>query len=83
MIGRISRLRRSHVIYLALIAASLGACARPAHSGNPAGLQTGAAADRTVFTDSALFRRVCTQADSGLAPAVGRCTLRDQGVHVR
>ncbi len=32
----------------------------------------------TVFQDTALFRELCTQADSGLAPSVGRCTLRDQ-----
>lgn len=38
--------------------------------------------DRSVFTDSALFRRVCIQADSGLTPAAGRCTPRDQSVRI-
>jgi hypothetical protein len=39
--------------------------------------------DRTVFTDTALFRRVCLEADSGLTPSGARCTPRDQGVRVR
>lgn len=37
----------------------------------------------TVFTDSALFRRVCYQADSGLTAAARRCTPRDQSVVVQ
>jgi hypothetical protein len=36
----------------------------------------------TVFTDTALFRRVCAQADSGLTIAVRRCTPRDPGLRV-
>src|SRR5687767_2434431 len=33
----------------------------------------------TVFTDTALFRRVCAEADSGLnARTAGKCTPRDQ-----
>lgn len=39
-------------------------------------------ADRSVFNDSARFRQVCLQADSGLTPAAGRCTPRDQRVRI-
>jgi quercetin dioxygenase-like cupin family protein len=38
--------------------------------------------DRSVFTDSARFQQICTEADSGLTPAVGRCTPRDQRVRI-
>jgi len=38
-----------------------------------------AAAERTVFSDTALYRAQCVEADSGLTAASGRCTLRDQG----
>ena len=37
---------------------------------------------RTVFTDTALFRERCAEADSGLTPKVGRCTPRDQGIRI-
>ena len=37
------------------------------------------ARERTVFSDSALYRAQCVEADSGLTAASGRCTLRDQG----
>jgi hypothetical protein len=37
-----------------------------------------AAGARTVFTDSALYRQVCAEADSGMTPASRRCTPRDQ-----
>lgn len=37
------------------------------------------ARERTVFSDTALYRAQCVEADSGLTPASGRCTLRDQG----
>ena len=37
----------------------------------------------TIFTDTALFRRTCIEADSGLTPAIGRCTPRDQRVRIR
>jgi hypothetical protein len=53
----------------------LGGCARPEVESR--GTASGGAAP-TVFTDSALFRRVCVEADSGLTPGVGRCTPRDQ-----
>lgn len=36
--------------------------------------------DATIFTDTALYRQICVEADSGLTPASGRCTLRDQRV---
>jgi mannose-6-phosphate isomerase-like protein (cupin superfamily) len=38
---------------------------------------------RSIFTDTALYRQVCAQADSGVTPAAGRCTPRDQGVRRR
>jgi hypothetical protein len=38
----------------------------------------------TVFTDTALFRQVCSEADSGLtAKTAGKCTPRDQRVRLR
>lgn len=40
-------------------------------------------AARTVFTDSALFRERCVEADSGLTLGVGRCTPRDQALRLR
>jgi hypothetical protein len=61
----------------AWVAALALGCARPAAESPPAA--AGAAAGGTVFTDTALFRRTCVEADSGLTPAVGRCTPRDQG----
>jgi hypothetical protein len=34
----------------------------------------------SVFTDTALFRQVCAEADSGLTSrTAGKCTPRDQG----
>jgi hypothetical protein len=40
---------------------------------------TSRAGEATIFTDTALFRRVCAEADSGLTPATARrCTPRDQ-----
>ena len=38
-----------------------------------------ATAERTVFSDTALYRAQCVEADSGLTATSGRCTLRDQG----
>ena len=35
--------------------------------------------ERTVFSDTALYRAQCVEADSGLTAASGRCTLREQG----
>ena len=63
-----------------VIALALGAsdCARTSQSGAAAGARDSAVHDRTVFTDTALFRRLCVEADSGLSPAIGRCTPRDQ-----
>ena len=50
-------------------------------AGRPA--PPGATAGATVFTDTALFRRVCAEADSGLTPATARrCTPRDQSVRM-
>ena len=34
--------------------------------------------ERTVFSDTALYRDRCVEADSGLTPSSGRCTPRDQ-----
>ena len=38
--------------------------------------------ERTVFSDTALYRDRCVEADSGLTASSGRCTLRDQGRRV-
>ena len=60
----------------------LAACVPSGHSGTvPIGGGSGSAA-RTVFTDTALFRERCVEADSGLTPKIGRCTLRDQGIRI-
>ena len=68
---------------LLLLMTSVGACTRPAPSSTPPTEQKpGLVGDRTVFTDSALFRRVCAEADSGLSPRAGRCTPRDQAVRI-
>ena len=40
------------------------------------------ASERTVFTDTALYRLHCLQADSGLTASSRRCTPRDQRVRV-
>ena len=45
--------------------------------------ETATGAARTVFTDTALFRQNCTEADSGLSARAGRCTPRDQSVKYR
>ena len=45
--------------------------------------ETAKGAVRTVFTDTALFRQNCTEADSGLSARAGRCTPRDQSVKYR
>ena len=68
---------------LVVLTTSFAACARSAPSSVPARPQVTSAANRTVFNDSALFRRICMEADSGLTPTVGRCTPRDQGVRIR
>ena len=58
-----------------LVAPLLLACTRPQA---PPRAQRAAAAERTVFTDTALFRRICAEADSGVTATAGRCTPRDQ-----
>ena len=74
---------KPYIACFVLIIASAGACTRPGRSNAPNRTQVAAVVDRTIFTDSALFRRVCTQADSGLTPRVGRCTPRDQAARIR
>jgi hypothetical protein len=58
------------------------ACARgPSERLSPETAQADGATRRVganVFTDTALYRRVCLEADSGLTPASRRCTARDQ-----
>lgn len=63
------------------LAASATACARP-NAGPSAAESAPDSAERTVFSDTALYRQRCIQADSGLTPASRRCTPRDQGVRV-
>ena len=74
--------RPARAFRLFLAAATLNACAtarRPASAAPGTGR---ASAERSVFTDSLLFRQVCTQADSGLTPAAGRCTPRNQATRI-
>ena len=65
----------------------LAGCARkaPATADSATGAATaaGAAGSATVFTDTAMFRRICAEADSGLTPAMARrCTPRDQSLRM-
>jgi hypothetical protein len=71
----------SHIVRVGLIA-TMAACAHPARSSGTLASQTSTATERTVFTDSTLFRRVCTQADSGLTLSAGRCTPRNQALRI-
>jgi hypothetical protein len=76
------------VLALAVLGAgALAGCARkaPPAADSAAGraAPASAAAGATIFTDTALFRRVCAEADSGLTPATARrCTPRDQGLRM-
>ena len=38
--------------------------------------------ESSVFSDTALYRQHCVEADSGLTPLSGRCTPRDQRLRV-
>jgi hypothetical protein len=74
--------RKSLFVAIGLaLAASATACARPNAGASAAGSAPDSVA-RTVFSDTALYRQRCIQADSGLTPASRRCTPRDQGVRV-
>jgi hypothetical protein len=69
-----------------VIAASVGsfvACTAPQAGRSPEVAMQPSQLSNTIFTDTALFRRTCIEADSGLTPAARRCTPRDQGVRVR
>ena len=55
-----------------LAALACAACARTAD------VPDDARASATVFTDSALFRQNCLEADSGHSMSVQRCTPRNQ-----
>jgi len=67
----------------ALGVAALAGCARH-HPPSAVGTsEVSAMGAHTVFTDTAMFRRICTQADSGSTPAIGRCTPRDQGLRIQ
>ena len=84
MIKFVSRRPRwARSTWLVVLTLSVAACARSGPSSVPAHPQVSATAERTLFTDSTLFRRICMEADSGLTPSVGRCTPRDQGVRIR
>jgi hypothetical protein len=85
--------RRARYVRRGLAVAALGAsmlagCARKTppptadSATGPAALRS-AATGATVFTDTAMFRRVCAEADSGLTPASARrCTPRDQSLRM-
>jgi hypothetical protein len=74
-------LARCALALTTVVASALPACRRqeppePSSARQPAATPR---ADATIFTDTALFRRVCAEADSGLTPATARrCTPRDQ-----
>ena len=69
--------------FVVLAVAALAGCARPKPPSAVGVREASATGTHTVFTDTAMFRRVCTQADSGLTPAIGRCTPRDQGLRIQ
>ena len=76
---------RSAMSAIALL--TLVACARgtpPARSqATPAALVAHPTDTPTVFTDSALFRVMCVEADSGLTHLGRRCTPRNQSPPAR
>ena len=57
-----------------LLAVACGPRSAPVRDSGP----RPASHERTVFSDTALYRDRCVEADSGLTPSSGRCTLRDQ-----
>ena len=69
-------------VALVLLIACLatGACA-PGSSDTARSPDTVISRDRVqnVFTDTALYRATCLEADSGFGPGSGRCTPRYQG----
>ena len=67
--------RAGRAVFIGAIALAGTTCARPAER------STNGGASGTVFTDSALFRQTCLEADSGLTMAAQRCTPRDQGAY--
>lgn len=78
---RPSRIERSSVHAVGLLACLtiLAACS-PHRAALADSNPSAAPHDATVFSDTALYRQVCTEANSGLTPASGRCTPRDQSV---
>lgn len=57
--------------------------ARDATAGPVSARQDARAGFATVFTDTALFKQLCTEADSGLTPRANRCTPRNQAATLR
>jgi hypothetical protein len=74
--------QRGRLLGASILVLTIGGCARPIQPSAGAAAQKPSTAEHTVFTDSTIFRRACTQADSGFTPAVGRCTPRDQRVRI-
>ena len=66
------RTSSSKALLLPLSALVCAACARTSETPDEA------RSSATVFTDTALFRENCLEADSGLTIAVQRCTPRNQ-----
>lgn len=67
----------SRLLTLAILVA---ACAPPNHGAKTDSGAAQSASSGTVFTDPALYRQLCLEADSGLTAKSGRCTPRDQGL---
>jgi hypothetical protein len=72
-------LSRPYFALIGLTCALNVACSPRRPSATEVG-RPGQVGNRTVFTDTMLYREICAEADSGLTPASGRCTPRDQSV---
>jgi len=75
------RSRRSNgvLLPLGLLSVQCALACGPQRSPVRASVPPIAMAERTVFSDTALYHAMCVEADSGSTAASGRCTLRDQG----
>lgn len=73
----------AHIIAVVACLGSFAACAAPQAVRSTLGTTEKWYSHSTIFTDTALFRRTCLEADSGLTLAARRCTPRDQRVRVR
>ena len=73
----------AHIIAVVACLGSIGACVAPQGGRTSEAAAQPSNLANTIFTDTALFRRTCLEADSGLTLPARRCTPRDQRVRVR